>query len=207
MTTHDWPEPVRELLAFWFGEDHTNTLANSAKWFGGGASGAAFDAEIRNRWGSHVECAVAGEYDDWKGQSRPALAYILLSDQFPRNLHRDSPLAFAQDSLALDCCLSGIQHGLHFSLTPVERWFFLMPLMHSESLAHQNRSMELFLELALIAESADPEVSAALSGALVFAAKHREVIARFGRFPHRNQVLGRASTEAEAKFLKTGRGF
>ena len=205
MTDPDWPAPVREILTFWFGGDPAAPLSNSAKWFGGGAD---FDREIRKRWGGQVEKAAAGEYDGWKDHPRPALAYLLLLDQFPRNIHRDSAMAFAQDPLALECCLSGMETGLDRALTLVERWFFYLPLMHSEALEHQNHSVEAFLELARAAETESPEMRDTLSANLIFAARHRQVIARFGRFPHRNAVLGRQSTEAETAFMKEkGRGF
>ena len=205
MTDPDWPAPVGEILAFWFGEDPAAPLANSAKWFGGGAD---FDREIRERWGGHMEQAAAGEFDGWKGHPRPALAYLLLTDQFPRNIHRDSPPAFAHDPLALACCLEGLRHGIARTLSTVERWFFYMPLMHSEQLEHQNRSVEAFLELALMAQHETHEISVAISGALVYAAQHRQVIARFGRFPHRNAVLGRQSSEVELAFMEEkGTGF
>lgn len=90
MTDSAWPAPVPEILAFWFGDDPAAPLANSAKWFGGGAE---FDREIHQRWGGHVEKAAAEDYDGWKVHPRPALAYLLLMDQFPRNIHRDSARA------------------------------------------------------------------------------------------------------------------
>lgn len=201
----DGPAPVREILAFWFGEDPAAPLANSAKWFGGGVD---FDQEIRERWGGHVEKAAAGDYDRWKNHPRPALAYLLLTDQFPRNIHRDSPRAFAHDPLALECSLIGMEAGHERALTLVERSFFLMPLMHSEALEHQNRSVEAFFELARAAETESPEVRDALSANLVFAAQHRQLIARFGRFPHRNAALGRQSTPEELAFIEEkGMGF
>ena len=103
--------------------------------FGGGAD---FDRKIRERCGNYLEKAVAGEYDGWKGRPRPALAFVLLTDQFPRNIHRESARAFAHDPLALECCLEGIRHGIAGTLSMVEHWFFYMPLMPSEDLEHQN---------------------------------------------------------------------
>lgn len=201
MTDPRLPAPVRDILSFWFGDDPAAPLANSATWFGGGED---FDREIRMRWSGDVEKAVAGDYDGWKLHPRPALAYLLLLDQFPRNIHRDSPLAFDHDPLALACCLKGMEAGHDQALTTVERSFFLMPLMHSEVMEHQNRSVEQFLELARAAETQSPEVRNSLSANLVFAARHRQVIARFGRFPPRNTALGRQSTPEELAFMEEG---
>ncbi len=205
-------EGVEDILKFWFGADGGDPLANSGLWFGADAD---FDREIAARFGAAVARALAGELEHWRRRPRTALAYLLLTDQFPRNLYREDGRAFLGDALALACCLAGLERGLESRLSLVEQWFFLMPLMHAEDMACQNRSMARFLSLAEAAqalqEGGDPQGPAlhhALSGALVFAAKHREVIARFGRFPHRNAVLGRTDTPEEAAFLaEHGRGF
>ena len=199
------PGAVSEILSFWFGDDSAQPLARSERWF---QPNADFDREVESRFASMLEKAPSGAFDDWKQTSRPTLAFIILLDQFSRNIYRDDMRAFHLDEMALDCCLRGLERGLEASLTLVERWFFVMPLMHAEALEIQNRSVERFLALAVEAEGEGPLMQEALAGTLVFAARHREVIARFGRFPHRNALLGRETTPEESKFMEEhGQGF
>ncbi len=187
------PESV---LGFWFGEDTEQPLLMAGRWF---AKDAAFDAEIGRRFGRHVAPAAAGHYDDWRHAPRSALALILMLDQFPSNIHRDSPRAFAQDDLALQICLDAVEKGFDGRLQPMEAAFFYMPLMHSESPAHQQRSVEQFAELA---RRAPEPLREALANNHKYALTHQEVIVRFGRFPHRNALLGRAGTPEEDDYLK-----
>ncbi|WP_234919664.1 DUF924 family protein, partial [Aeromonas veronii] len=134
------------------------------------------------------------------------LALILLLDQLPRNIHRGTPAAFAQDPLARDLCLKGLSIGADKSLSPLERVFFYLPLEHAESREQQARSVALFEALA--AEQAGTPAQATFAGFTDFARRHQVIIERFGRFPHRNDILGRTSTPEEAAFLQQpGSGF
>lgn len=190
------PPEAEAVLAFWFGTDPAQPLAHAQRWF---ERSDAFDAEIRARFAPLVERAARGELDAWRDAPRSALAWVILLDQFPRNLHRDSPHAFAHDDRARACTEAGLARGLEAGLTPVERWFLVMPLMHAEDEAAQERCCDLLA--GLVAETDGP-VREALANALAFAVRHREVIARFGRFPHRNAVLGRPTTPEEAAWLE-----
>jgi uncharacterized protein (DUF924 family) len=192
---------AREILAFWFGEDPDGPLHNQSRWF---KRAEAFDAEIRARFGARLERAAAGAYRAWWAQPRSALAFVVLTDQFSRNVHRGSTRAYAQDPLALRCTSEGLARGLERALTPVERWFFYLPLMHAESLALQQRSLALFRALAA---GGPPALRKTLQDVLGYAEAHHEVIARFGRFPHRNAALGRESTPEERAWLEAGGGF
>jgi uncharacterized protein (DUF924 family) len=192
------------VLSFWFGADPAQPLANSARWF---ERSDAFDAEVRARFGVLAEAAARGALDGWAATPRGALALAIVLDQFPRNLHRDSAAAFAQDAHARRITEDALARGLDAALTPVQRWFLVMPLMHAEDAAAQARCVALFD--ALLAATQAPEdraVHEALAYARAFAVRHREVVARFGRFPHRNPVLGRETTPAEAAWLEAHPG-
>jgi uncharacterized protein (DUF924 family) len=146
-----------------------------------------------------MDTAAAGKLDDWAQHARGRLALILLFDQFPRNMYRDTPRAFACDPLARRLALDGIAAGADRSLRAIERVFFYLPLEHSESVELQERSVTLFTALAAGVPGADRKTFA---GYLDFAVRHRDVIHRFGRFPHRNHILDRDSTPEETAFLK-----
>jgi uncharacterized protein (DUF924 family) len=175
------PEAIApaDVLAFW-------TEAGPDKWFG---YDAGFDAEIRDRFGRAVEAARRGAYDDWAETAEGALALLILLDQFPRNLFRGSAEAYASDEKARAVACQAIARGFDEAYRPPLQRFFYMPFMHAESLVDQE------LCLALTQASGDDD------GAH-WARVHRDVIARFGRFPHRNPVLGRATTPEEAAFLE-----
>jgi uncharacterized protein (DUF924 family) len=180
-----------EILDFWFGQPGTAAYGTArAGWF---RKVAAFDAEIRERFGVAVETALAGGFADWTAP-RPALARILLLDQFTRNGFRDTARAFAGDALALKLAEEAIGRGADAALIPVERWFMYLPYAHAESARAQERSLELFQRLRDTTGLADP---------LVWAERHAKVIQLFGRFPHRNAILGRESTPEESAFLGT----
>jgi uncharacterized protein (DUF924 family) len=189
------------ILDFWFGTDPDEPLQNAPKWF---KQDSAFDEEIREQFRSHIEAAGRGLYDNWRDTARGTLAFIILTDQFPRNVYRGTPRAFAFDELALSASLDGQANDFDRELDIIERWFFYMPMEHSEDLALQNRSVERFEELA---EEAGDDLADAVEGALDYAERHRDVIERFGRFPHRNEILGRKSTPEEAEYLEAGGGF
>jgi uncharacterized protein (DUF924 family) len=187
--------PAESVLTFWLGPPGSPPLANAERWF---ERDPAFDAEIRQRFEELVERAAAGELEAWRESPPSALALVILLDQFPRNLYRDSPRAFARDADALDVSLDAQAREFDRALGPVERWFLYLPLVHAEDLAVQERAVALFEGLAA---EAGEELREALAQAAHFARRHRDVIARFGRFPHRNAVLRRASTPAEVAFL------
>jgi uncharacterized protein (DUF924 family) len=189
---------VDEVLAFWFGERATTSeefLRKIRRWFMGGP---ALDAEIRDRFASLVEQALAGELDDWSRTARGRLALILLLDQFTRSIYRDDPRMYAGDARAQALSTDALDRGMDRELPTEERHFLMMPLVHAEDLALQDRSVATVE--ALIADAPDCQ-QAALAMAIEQSRKYRDVIARFGRFPHRNAILGRTSTPEEQHFL------
>lgn len=176
--THD--STPSEVLDFW-------RAAGPEKWF---AKDDAFDADFTRRFLAAHEAAAAGSLDDWAQDAPGALALVLLLDQFPRNAFRDSPRAFATDARALHTARTAIERGFDRATEVELRAFFYMPLMHSESLADQDDCVAL---------------SRPLPGTtLRFAELHRDIVRRFGRFPHRNAVLGRSTTPEEQAFLDAG---
>jgi uncharacterized protein (DUF924 family) len=189
------PSP-EDVLTFWFGAPGSPPLANARRWF---ARDDAFDAEIAKRFGELARSAAAGELEAWRESPTGALALVIVLDQFSRNLHRDSPLAFANDPVARDVAKDVRARRFDRALGPIERSFLYLPYEHAEDLATQEESVALFTELLA---QAPPELAESLRDTLDWARRHRDVIARFGRFPHRNAVLGRASTPAEIEFLK-----
>ena len=178
-----------DVLQFWFG---TNG-GMRPEWF---RKDAAFDAEIRQRFGATIEALLNGAElaGELAGESRPSLARILVLDQFTRNAFRDTPRAFAGDPLALAEARAIVAAGGDVGRPPEHRLFIYLPFEHAEELRAQDEAVRLFTALA-----AEAPASADL---LNYAQRHRAVIARFGRFPHRNAILGRASTDAEMKFLE-----
>jgi uncharacterized protein (DUF924 family) len=185
------------VLSFWFGSNE----AVDSRWF---RRSDAFDREIDARFGATLDAALAGQLDGWAAQPEGALALILLLDQFTRNIHRGTPRAFAGDARAPALAQQLVASGGHRRLPSLQRWFACMPLEHAEDPALQRQCVDLFE--SLVAE-AGPHREA-LAGALDYARRHRDVIDRFGRFPHRNAILGRASTPEEQAFLQQpGSGF
>lgn len=180
-----------EVLDFWFGAPGSEEFGRARQlWF---TKSAATDALILDRFGAAVEAALRGELQQWaEGEARSALALILLLDQFTRNIHRDSARAFAGDEAALQVASRLVADGRHLDLASVERWFAYLPFEHSERMDDQRESLRLF---GLLAQQG-------LSEPLVWAQQHYDVILRFGRYPHRNEVLGRASTAEEIEFLR-----
>jgi uncharacterized protein (DUF924 family) len=180
-----------EVLDFWFGAAGSEQFGRAREfWF---TKSAATDDLIRNRFGASVEAALRDELRQWAdGEARSALALILLLDQFTRNVLRDSARAFAGDGAALAVAKRLVADGRDRQLAPVERWFAYLPYEHSEGIKDQRESLRLFGELA----------KEGLAEPLVWARRHYEVIARFGRYPHRNELLGRPSTAEEIEFLR-----
>lgn len=192
------PEP---LLAFWFGDDLDAPERVDARvrvWFGGGRD---FDARVRARFERLPERAARGELDAWREGARPALALVLALDQLPRNLHRGGARAFAFDPLAREAAEQALGRGFDAELHPVEASFLYLPLEHAEDPEAQERSVALFRALQ---ERAPAALRPQIETFLGFAERHREVIRRFGRFPHRNLLLGRPSTAEELAYLRAG---
>ncbi|MEO8752066.1 MAG: DUF924 family protein [Casimicrobiaceae bacterium] len=178
------------ILDFWFGRPGSPERATARDaWF---RKDPAFDAVIRERFGDAISIAVAGGFGEWCGSADGALARVLLLDQFTRNVYRDTPRAFAGDARALATAQEAIDRGYDHEVEPSGRWFFYMPFEHAEDEAAQRRSVALFGALAR--DTGDASL-------LEWARKHAEVIFRFGRFPHRNAILGRKSTPEESAFL------
>jgi uncharacterized protein (DUF924 family) len=169
-----------DILSFWFSEQVR------AKWF---VRDDGFDAELLGRFGALLPKAKRGELAHWAENPDGALALVILLDQLSRNVHRGTPEAFAADPLALSTAKHAIAQGYDLRLTPEERGFLYMPFEHSEVLADQDSGVALFEALG----SEEP---------LDYMRRHRDIIARFGRFPHRNAILGRSSTAEEIEFLK-----
>ena len=193
-------ERSEAVLDFWFGPrgaDAETRAAHARRWFDGGA---AFDAEVAERFSGDVAAAVRHQRDAWAATPRGRLALILLLDQFSRHLYRGRAEAFASDPHALALALAGIDAGLDAELGDAERAFFYMPLHHAENLAVQDRCVELFARLH---GGCDAAWRAAAAEFLKYAREHRDVVARFGRFPHRNDVLGRVSTPEERAYLES----
>ncbi len=187
------------ILRFWFGDIPAADQVAPDRlklWFGGDS---AADKEIRKKFEHLLKPAMAGVLDDWTGAAHGTLALIVLLDQFPRNIFRKKPEAFASDERALQLALAGLEQGQDRALSIVERAFFYMPLEHSESLEMQKLSVQKFENLLA---DAPPQLKKMCASFLDYAVRHKEIIERFGRYPHRNQALGRASTEEELEFLK-----
>jgi uncharacterized protein (DUF924 family) len=182
----------QQVLDFWFGAPGSAGYGQPRRaWF---VKQPDFDAEIRTRFGAAIDHAVSGGLRDWDmGGPQGVLARILLLDQFTRNAFRDTPGAFAGDALALDAARALVDSGADRTLLPVQRAFVYLPFEHAEDAVMQERAVELFSTLS--AEHPGFESN------LDYAHRHRAVIARFKRFPHRNAILGRASTPEEIEFL------
>ena len=184
-----------EVLRFWFGSGADYGTGRKA-WF---QKTPEFDHEIRDRFLPLHERAAAGELDEWQAQAPDCLALVITLDQFPRNLFRGQARAFACDAQALGAARRALELGHDAAMLPVERLFLYLPFEHSESLEDQWRAIALIGRLAPWPETA---------GTFSYAVRHWEIVRRFGRFPHRNSALGRASTPEEIEFLQQpGSGF
>ncbi len=196
--------PHADILDFWLGDGLTlgwPTQDLGKKWFGGGA---ALDGEIKSLFGERVAQAVRGELQDWETQPQSRLALVILLDQFTRNVFRGTAQAYAGDVRARQLVLATLAVQDKPQLPWVARVFTLMPLMHAEDLALQDQCVAGFARLVADAPEA---LAQRLQGNLDFARQHRDIVARFGRFPYRNTALGRASTPEEATFLLKGPRF
>ncbi|MBR8829478.1 MAG: DUF924 domain-containing protein [Gomphosphaeria aponina SAG 52.96 = DSM 107014] len=188
-------EQNKQVLEFWFGKVGRE-LKPRKEWF---VKDEAFDKKVRLLFLKDYEEAAQGKLEHWRNAPESCLALIILLDQFPRNMFRNSPQAFATDNYALAIAKGAVNKGFDQELLPVERWFIYLPFEHSESLEMQQEAVRLFASL-----KDDP----ASAGTREYAEKHLKIIERFGRFPHRNEILGRESTPAEIEFLQEpGSGF
>lgn len=172
---------LRQVLEFWFAP------ANRPRWF---KKDPAFDDEIRRRFEDVHERAAAGRLAAWQSTPQGSMALVLCLDQFPRNIYRGTPRAFASDAKARAVADWAVDRGFDLEFKPDERFFFYLPFEHSESLDDQHRCVEL-----VRTRCTDPEL-------LRYAIAHRDVIERYGRFPHRNAILGRRNTPEEEDYLK-----
>ncbi|MBX3189507.1 MAG: DUF924 domain-containing protein [Labilithrix sp.] len=185
-----------DIVAFWLGPPGDPPLANAKKWW---MKSEAFDREIRERFEETLERAVRGELAAWRESPRGRLALVILLDQFSRNMFRGTPRSFAQDPLAREIAEEAFAAGDDRVLGPIETSFLLMPFMHAEDVVLQRRCVEEFSRRALDHQH---EIRENFESSAKFARLHCEIVERFGRFPHRNEILGRASTHEETEFLK-----
>jgi uncharacterized protein (DUF924 family) len=195
------PREVEEILAYWFGsldaEDDIDRSKNDLWWKGGEAT----DADVRTRFGDLVRRALAGHLDSWAASPRGTMALVILLDQLTRNIGRGTPEAFAGDARALQLSLGAIESGADRKLRLIERQFLYMPLMHAEDREIARRSIEVFERLSRdIQERGFDDFPDSLS----HARQHADIVMRFGRYPHRNVILGRSATAEEEAFLAEG---
>jgi uncharacterized protein (DUF924 family) len=189
---------AEDVLDFWFADAATGPEAIGRRnriWFRGGAP---FDHACTNQFGAALAAAAGGKLDHWMASPRARLALIVLLDQFSRNVYRGTAAAYRQDARALAACIDGIEQGHDRELSPIERVFFYMPLEHAEDRGVQALSVQHFEALALEAPAELREELLANAG---YARQHRDIVEKFGRFPHRNTVLGRACTADEDLYL------
>ena len=191
---------IEQVLDFWFGDcgaDGSLDPARQKMWFG---DGRKYDAEIRERFGATHQRACRGELDvDWCKTPQGRMALVILLDQLSRHIHRGTPRAFAQDPAAQRIAVAGVDDKTDLDLIPAQRSFFYLPFEHAENLELQEIGVRRFEELArAVAAQYRKEYGSFLD----YARRHRDIISRFGRFPHRNTILDRASTPEEVEFLK-----
>jgi len=189
---------IDEILSFWFKEQALSAPQIDRRmdiWFG---EDAVFDLDVEKQFADDVNRASKGELDRWAAEPRGRLALIILLDQFRRNIHRNTAKAFSHDKIALKLCVEGAMEKADRSLTPIQRVFFYMPLQHAESPKVQAKSVALFNKLA---ESVSPTLRETFLTVAQFAELHKDIVDQFGRFPHRNKLLGRANTPEEDEYL------
>lgn len=193
----------QQLLEFWFGnevENYAKLEQHSRRWF---KKSDAFDEKVRRLFGNFPDDAQQGAYDHWLANDEGRLAVVIGLDQFPRNMYRNTARSFRYDKLALQHAIMSIDSDTPQRLHPIQSIFLYMPLEHAEDIDMQNKcvaGLEALLEMC-----ADP-YREKINNFLDYALAHREVIERFGRFPHRNKILGRESTQQELTYLASGRG-
>jgi uncharacterized protein (DUF924 family) len=187
----------KTILDFWFHEAKS-PQERMALWFGGEEK---TDEKIRKKFEADVVAAAAGKYQNWETQADSCLALIILLDQFSLNIYRGKPKSFEVNALALPVALHALEQGYDQKASVSEKLFYYLPLEHSEDLKLQNRAMELFKKMV---KESPPNEKEAAKTFLHFAKLHQEVIARFGRFPDRNEILGRPHTPEEAEYMRLG---
>ena len=189
---------IDNIITFWF-QDKAFTApqidSRMDVWFGDSSD---FDAEISTEFKDDVEMASTGKLDHWANESRGRLALILLLDQFRRNIYRGTKQAFARDKAALKLCIEGAMEKKDGGLAPIQRVFFYMPLQHAESRKVQKKSVELYNKLAEAVSTTYKETFETIAQ---FAELHADIVEQFGRFPHRNNLLGRENTAEEQEYL------
>ena len=191
-------ESPGDIHAFWFADalgDPERAQARMRWWFG---SDAGTDRLIAQRYTPALDATARGALSSWEGEPRSCLALVIVLDQFPRNIHRAQPAAFAYDARALEVTRRGLAAGHLQALATIEQAFFLMPFQHCEDLACQRESVVRFERMV---EAASPAWREVAQGVLDYARLHLEIVERYGRFPHRNAILGRASTAQEIDYL------
>ncbi len=191
-------EAIRRVLEFWFSAsqlDAPQIDSRMERWF---SSDPELDRRIRDEFGGLVEQALEGKLDHWAESTEGRLALILLLDQFCRNIYRGTARAFAGDKRALRLCVEGSMNNDYRTLPPIQRVFFFMPLQHAESGAVQDKSVRIYNALA---EGVSDTLRETFLTFAQFAELHRDIVERFGRFPHRNRHLGRSNTPEEDAFL------
>lgn len=196
------PEQAQELLDFWFADSqdsYESFLELRQTWF---TVSAEFDETIATRFEAMLVGALQGELADWERSSKSLLALIILNDQFPRNVFRGTPQAFAHDSEALRLALKMLDTKFDLTLSPLERMFAYMPFQHAEDFQIQQLSVKKFGELVKL--ETDPAMKEHARESENYAILHHDIIERFGRFPHRNEILGRESTDEERNYLDAG---
>lgn len=189
---------IDAILSFWFQQKDLSAPQIDARmdqWFG---EDLVFDEEIRNQFQADIDRASAGELDHWAKTPRGRLALILLLDQFRRNVYRGTAEAYKLDAKALKLCVEGAMGKGDQGLSPIERVFFYMPLQHAESKKVQAKSVDIFTRLA---DAVSPTYAETFLTVAQFAELHHDIVEQFGRFPHRNEILGRENTPAEAEYL------
>ena len=189
---------IDKILSFWFKARELTAPQIDRRmdtWFG---EDPVFDHEIRKEFANDIEGACEGRLNHWAEEPRGRLALIILIDQFRRNIYRNTADAFSMDKLALKLCVEGAMEKKDKGLTPIQKVFFYMPLQHAESAKVQAKSVELFTRLA---ESVSPTYQETFLTIAQFAELHRDIIDQFGRFPHRNKLLGRENTPEEDEYL------
>ncbi|WP_211444560.1 DUF924 family protein [Collimonas humicola] len=192
-------EDILTIRQFWFGDNPDDAAVasqQSALWW---SKNPAIDLQIRERFESVLLAADSKQLSDWETTPHGVLALVILNDQFPRNMYRETPRSFAFDEQARGFCRLGLQPGFYDALRPIERSFLHLPLTHSELLADQEQAVAL---AAALVEQVPASHKECFAGYLSFAVRHRDIIARFGRFPHRNRILQRPSTAQELAFLQ-----
>jgi uncharacterized protein (DUF924 family) len=193
---------IDTILDYWFDyQNHPESLYNRGFWW---EKNANTDSFIKNKFGKIREQAIIGDLNDWLNSPKGTLAYMILIDQFSRNIYRDTPQMFQYDELASAAAKHAIENEMDKQLSLTERVFLYLPFEHSENLNDQNFSVSLFEKLYEETQHNEKEIA---NNFLNFAKKHREIIEKFNRFPHRNKILSRETTPDEETYLRTYPGF